>query len=99
MKLDFTLDQIEEFLKDLGFEWNGRMIVDSKKEEYRRAQLKDFKKPVWLCLKNENKKEIIQALTFVDKETFKLLRMEFKANLSSAWKDYINNKSSIAEIE
>ena len=86
-KKNFTLDDVEEMIADLGFKWNGRQIFDPNEEKYRKLKHNSFnlKKPLFLSIETI-KGDLTLALAEIDNTTFVLNFNGAKANASDQWK-------------
>lgn len=85
-KKNFTLDDVENMIEDLGFKWNGRQVFDPNEEKYRKLKHNSFslKKPLFLSLETI-KGDLTLALAEIDNETFILNFNGAKANASQQW--------------
>ena len=85
-KKNFTLDDVENMIEDLGFKWNGRQVYDPNEEKYRKLKHNSFslKKPLFLSLETI-KGDLTLALAEIDNETFILNFNGAKANASQQW--------------
>ena len=91
MKKIFTIDDIEEFLKELDFEWIDRYVYNTKTKEYERAKMSHFKdKPVFVYLKTLRNNRTSLVLITVTNHTFIIDKLD----ASMCWKDTIETKNT-----
>ena len=85
-KKNFTLDDVENMIEDLGFKWNGRQVFDPNEEKYRKLKHNSFslKKPLFVSIETI-KGDLTLALAEIDNETFILNFNGAKANASEQW--------------
>ena len=92
-KKNFTLDDVEQMIEDLGFKWNERNVFNPNEEKYRKLKHNSFslKKPLFLSIETI-KGDLILALAEIDNETFILNFNGAKANASEQWKKLLSQK-------
>ena len=85
-KKNFTLDDVENMIEELGFKWNGRQVFDPNEEKYRKLKHNSFslKKPLFVSIETI-KGDLTLALAEIDNETFILNFNGAKANASEQW--------------
>ena len=92
-KKNFTLDDVEKMIEDLGFKWNGRQVYDPNEEKYRKLKHNSFslEKPLFISIETI-KGDLTLALAEVDNTTFILNFNGAKANASKQWEAMLLNK-------
>ena len=88
----FTIQDIKEYLEELGFEWKDKIIYDPNTSKYKTATLENFKKNVFLCLKNLINNQDTKLLATINNKTFELMMGANKIDASKGWNDYLLNK-------
>lgn len=89
-KKKFTIDNIKEFIKELGFEWIDKLIYDSNNQKYRTAKMIDLKKEnVKLLLKSVGKKQPFVAMATISNDEFAIFFGNSKMDASLVWKDFL----------
>lgn len=84
----YTIEQIEQLLNELDFEWVDRYVVVGK--SYEHAQLSYFKgKPVSIYIKRNDQCRLI-TLSVSNKE-FIICTEGAKLNASDSWQDLLNS--------
>ena len=92
-KKNFTLEDVEEMIKDLGFTWNDRQIFNPNNEKYKKLKHNSFsiKKPLFLSLQTI-KGDLTLALAEIDNVTFILNFNGAKINACEQWKNLLSEK-------
>lgn len=89
----FTIEDIEECLKELDFEWVDRYVFNSKKNQYEYAKLSHFTgKPAFLYLK---RKHYILTMVLITNEEFIISRNSTRLDASLLWKDKLEEKQMV----
>lgn len=90
----FTLDDIDYFLDDFGFEWVSRSVKDTNTNKYKQMKTNTFNgKPKFLSLKNLRGGNSILMMVEIDNEKFVMTADRYKIDASGAWKDYLKEKT------
>ncbi len=98
MKTKFTLDDIDELLKEMGFKWLDRQVCNCKNNKYERAAMKHFKQPIThLLLESENGARCL-VFAFISNDEFIIKFDTTKINLSLDWVEKLNNKEETKGI-
>lgn len=102
MKNNFTIKDVAEYLENLpfGWQWVDYLIKDEKVNSYRRATVRDFKKPVQLYIKTLKDKSNYLITIEVNNEKFLIRTALIKEmDASDGWKvqleEKANNKISV----
>ena len=95
---NFTLKDVEIYLEELGFTWQGRLIYDQNTRKYKTAKLTSFNKDVFMLLKRLNRDCLMLAT--INNETFELRGESNKLYASDGWVETLEakNKGEINEI-
>ena len=95
MKNNFTIQDVSEYLNSFNLEWTDCLIKDENKGSYRRATLKDFKKPVQLYVKKSDQNRSYLVTAEVNNETFIIKTAQItKMDASDDWKNYLSEKTN-----
>ena len=86
-KKNFTLDDIEKMLEELGFEWIERLIYNPNNDKYKELKINTFKKnkTPFLYLKVLINGNRALAMAEIDSEKFVLTINDCKLDASDAW--------------
>ena len=89
----FTIEDINECLRILGFEWVERYVLNSKKKEYEYAELSHFSnKPVKIYIR---KKDYYLVTITVSNENFIVGHAGERLDASMIWQDLLNDKLKV----
>ena len=86
-KKNFTLEDVERMLEEIGFKWVDRLVFNPDKERYKELKNNTFntKKPLFLSVKNLINGFRSLALVEVDNNTFVLRINDNKIDASKVW--------------
>ena len=92
-KKNFTLDDVENMIEDLGFKWNERQVFNPNEEKYKKLKHNSFgsNKALFLSLKNP-RGVLTLALAQIDNTTFVLDFNGSKINASGLWENMLLEK-------
>lgn len=87
----FTIEDIEKCLEELGFEWAGRYMYDTRKKQYKHAKLSQFNgTPIFLYIK---RKHYMLARVSISNDEFIISHEISKLDASLLWKDILEEKT------
>ncbi len=98
-KKNFTLEEVEQMIEDLGFKWNERQIFDPKTEKYKKLEHNSFnsKKQFFISLINA-KGLLALPLAEIDNSTFVLkFGGATKIIASDQWKKLLSSKEELID--
>ena len=99
-KKKFTIEDIDNFLEELGFVWNEHLIYNSKKRNYETLSRNTFNgKPTFLSLKNLNNKHKYFALVEISDEVFTLSINNNRLDASDSWQEFLAEKTKCKVYE
>ena len=93
-KKNFTLEDIKNYLLELGFVWEDKIIYNPNTRKYRTATMRSFEKNVFLCLRKEKQTQDFRMLAVVDNNTFELWCNNSKMDASYGWLDFLSQKDN-----
>ncbi len=94
MKKKFTIEDIEEYLKILNFDWVEKYVYLAKLKKYEKATLCMFKnKPVYLYLQNRTSNQKSLPLVHITNDEFYLIHDVEKMDASKGWVDLLDEKT------
>ena len=93
-KKKFTIDNIEEFLEEIGFKWIEKYVYLTKEKTYECATMNMFKmKPVYLYLMNKESNKKALPLVQITNDEFLIIQGESHLNASSAWASFLEEQT------
>ena len=95
---NFTLEDVKNYLNELGFDWKDKMIYDANASKYKIATLESFNKNVFICLKNLFNNQECKFIATINNQTFELIQGTNKIIVSDRWIDYLNIKKTTQTI-
>ena len=99
MKKEFTLDDIDQFLEEMGFKWLDRQVYNFCNDKYERADIKHFTQQPFACVYLENGKKTRALMVLkVGADKFILKLNNTRADMTAAWVEYINGKTQDKQV-
>ena len=93
-KKKFTIDNIDKFLEEIGYEWVDKLIYDPYVEDYKLAKLSSFDKDVQLYLKSLLTGQKKTMFASISNEKFELRVNSNKMDASNGWQDFLAEQKS-----
>lgn len=90
VKKNFTLEDVENMIEEIGFEWVDRLVYNPNNEKYKSLKSNSFKKPIFMSLKNKLNGLRVLAMAEINNETFILKWSSAKLDVSEDWKENLN---------
>lgn len=91
-KNKFTLQDIQDYLLELGFVWEDKTIYNPNTRHYKQAKLANFKQNVFLRMHQELTDRDVLMLGTINEETFELWFDHNKMVATSGWLEFLGNK-------
>ena len=95
-KKNYTLEDIDNYLKELGFVWLDKLVYNPDTRRYRMAKPSNFNKDIFLLLKR-GKYDVLMLAT-ISNSLFELRTDCNKMNASAGWIEFLEEKNKQQEI-
>ena len=95
MKRNYTIEDITDYLDELGFIWMENLIKDYEKGKYFQATPSTLKREMYIYIKNKNSSNKTVAKLKIGNNTFILHQGTATLDMSEDWKNYLSSKLEV----
>ena len=95
MRRNYTIEDIKDYLEELGFIWIENLIKDYEKGKYFQATPSTLNREMYIYIKNLKSSLTTVAKLKVGNNTFILHQGTATADMSDDWKNYLSRKVGV----